>query len=74
MVVHPFDRQRAVDSLFLGAKLRRWFYCNYLVATSRKLCGVAARARSYVKHCARLDRKQVQQVSVDLSESDALVL
>lgn len=74
MVVHPFDRQRAVDFLSLVAKLGCWFHCDYFVAASCKFCCVAARARAYVKDSAGLHRKKVQQIAVNLSKGDALVL
>lgn len=74
MVVHPFDRESAVDVLPLVAKLRGRFDGNDLVATSRKFCSIAARARPDVKHRAWRRGEKVQQVAVDLGEGDALVL
>ena len=63
-----------MDLLALAAKLCCWFDCDYLMATSCKFCSVAARARSYVKHRAGLHGEKMQQVAVDLSAGDALVL
>lgn len=74
MVVHPFDRERAVDVSPLVAKLRGRFDGNDLVATSRKFCSIAARARPDIEHRAWRRGEKVQQVAVDLGERDALVL
>lgn len=74
MVVHPFDGQCSMEALPCAAKLQCGFHCDNLMTAASERCNIAPRARANVDHRDRLCREQVNQVPIDLCESDALVL
>lgn len=74
VVIHPLDRQRSMKTLTFLAKLDGRLYADNFVAAASQRCSIAPRASSDVHDSDWPIRKQVKQVAVDLSKSDALVL
>ena len=74
MVVDPLDWECAVQSLSFPTELYSRLHCDDHVTAPGEFCSIAARSRANVEHSDRLHWKQVNQVPVDLSKGNALVL
>jgi hypothetical protein len=73
-IIDPLDRDTYMKPLSVRPKLRRRLDSHHAVPPKRQRGRVTAGASANIQDAAGLDEHQVQHITVDLIESDFLVL